>query len=107
MSAVFDDPSSVPPMDPDLERRLKATARRLDELGDLRDQLIIQAHQEGASLREIAAVARMSHVGVKKLLGRHLHPDRIAELDDAKREVNKALNRQRTADASKETRKQR
>ncbi len=106
MSALFDDPSSVPPMDPDLERRLKATARRLDELGDLRDQLIIQAHQEGASLREIAAVARMSHVGVKKLLGRHLHPDRIAELDDAKRQLNKALNRQRTAD-SKESRKQR
>lgn len=106
MSAVFDDPSSIPPMDPDLERRLKATARRLDELGDLRDQLIIQAHQEGASLREIAAVARMSHVGVKKLLGRHLHPDRIAELDDAKRQLNKALNRQRTAD-SKESRKQR
>lgn len=106
MSAVFDDASSVPPMDPDLERRLKATARRLDELGDLRDQLIIQAHQEGASLREIAAVARMSHVGVKKLLGRHLHPDRIAELDDAKRQLNKALNRQRTAD-SEGTRKQR
>lgn len=106
MSAL-EDGSNVPSMDPDLERRLKATARRLGELGDLRDQLIIQAHEKGASLREIAAVAGLSHVGVKKLLGRHLHPDRIRELDEEKRAINAALNQKRTAGASKGQTKQR
>jgi hypothetical protein len=100
--SALEDGSNVPSMDPDLERRLKATARRLGELGDLRDQLLIQAHEEGGSLREIAAVAGMSHVGIKKLLTRHLHPDRIREIDEDKKALNLALNQKRTADASKE-----
>jgi hypothetical protein len=47
-------------------------------------------------------VAGMSHVGIKKLLTRHLHSDRIREIDEDKKALNLALNQKRTADASKE-----
>lgn len=35
-----------------------------------RDDAIAIAHRQGASLREIAAVTELSHVGVKKILDR-------------------------------------
>lgn len=35
-----------------------------------RDRLIIQCHADGASLREIAQLAGLSHAGVKKIIER-------------------------------------
>lgn len=37
-----------------------------------RDDLILRAHSEGATLREIAAAASMTHQGVAKLIKRKL-----------------------------------
>jgi hypothetical protein len=68
--------------DPVLARRLAAVVRRLTELEDERNQLILQARSEGATLREIAEKAGMTHVGIKKLIGRHLHPRIIQAMDD-------------------------
>lgn len=72
-------PSTV--MDPAIARRLRAIANKLGELDAERAELILQARADGASLREIAEVAGMSHVGIKKLIGRHLHPRLLEELD--------------------------
>lgn len=69
------------PVDPALQRRLDTVVRRIDELTAERDQLVLQARDEGASLREIAAHAGMTHVGVKKLIGRHLHPVLLEAMD--------------------------
>lgn len=62
-------------LDPAIAKRLEAIILRLQQLEDERDQLILRAREEGASLREIAQHAGMTHVGIKKLIGRHLHPD--------------------------------
>lgn len=72
---------TLPGMDPAIARRLAAVVRRLEDLGEERDQLILRAREEGASLREIADLAGMTHVGIKKLIGRHLHPVLLEELD--------------------------
>jgi DNA-directed RNA polymerase specialized sigma24 family protein len=56
--------------DPVLAKRLAAVVRKLQDMEDERDQLILKAREEGASLREIAQQAGMSHVGIKKLIGR-------------------------------------
>lgn len=69
-------------MDPVLAKRLATVVRRLQELGDERDQLILEARDQGASLREIADLAGMSHVGIKKLIGRHLHPVVLEQMDE-------------------------
>lgn len=58
-------------MDPTIERRLRAIAKKLGELDAERAELILRARVDGASLREIAEAAGMSHVGIKKLIGRH------------------------------------
>lgn len=65
---------TIPEMDPAIERRLDAIVRKLTDLTDERAQLVLEAHAAGASLREIAAHAGMTHTGIKKLIGRHLHP---------------------------------
>lgn len=62
-------------VDPEIAKRLNAIVLRLQRLEEERDQLILRAREEGASLREIAQHAGMTHVGIKKLIGRHLHPD--------------------------------
>lgn len=72
---------TLTPVDPALQRRLDTVVRRIDELTAERDQLVLQARDEGASLREIAAHAGMTHVGVKKLIGRHLHPVLLDAMD--------------------------
>ena len=51
-------------------RELKAAARKADEWRTKRDHLIRDARDEGASLREIAALVGMSHAGVLKVLSR-------------------------------------
>lgn len=68
-------------MDPELAKRLDAIVLRLQKLDDERAQLILQAREQGASLREIAAHAGMTHVGIKKLIGRHLHPRVLEQMD--------------------------
>lgn len=72
---------TVPDMDPELAKRLDAIVLRLQKLDDERAQLILQAREQGASLREIAAHAGMTHVGIKKLIGRHLHPRVLEQMD--------------------------
>lgn len=71
-----------PDVDPALQRRLDRVIADIEKLTAERDQLVIQAREGGASLREIAAHAGMTHVGVKKLLGRHLTPQLQADMDD-------------------------
>lgn len=68
-------------LDPELAKRLERVVLRLQQLEGERDQLILEARDAGASLREIAAHAGMSHVGIKKLIGRHLHPDLLRQMD--------------------------
>lgn len=63
--------ATLPIMDPAIARRLRAIANRLLELDAERTELILQARADGASLREIAEVAGMSHVGIMKLIDRH------------------------------------
>lgn len=60
----------VAPVDPALSSRLRRAVRQGEFWLRERDGLIIEAHEAGASLREIAAVAGLSHVGVKKIIDR-------------------------------------
>jgi DNA-directed RNA polymerase specialized sigma24 family protein len=76
MSPLSSTSATVAPVDPVLARRLDAIVRKLQDLEEERDQLILRAREEGASLREIAEHGGMTHVGIKKLIGRHLHPGR-------------------------------
>lgn len=52
-------------------RELKAAAKNADKWRARRDEKILQARAEGATLREIAALVGLSHAGVLKILGRH------------------------------------
>jgi len=68
------------PLDPQLARDLAAAAKRLDEWRTKRDDLIWDAHEKGASLREIAARVGMSNPGVLSVLRReaarrHVEPE--------------------------------
>lgn len=76
MPVTFED------VDPAIAKRLDAVILHLQRLEEERDQLILRAREEGASLREIAQHAGMTHVGIKKLIGRHLHADEIPEYPD-------------------------
>ena len=49
-------------------RALSRVARRLYDAKAERDRLIVQASAEGASSREIAEVAGITHAGVQKVL---------------------------------------
>lgn len=48
----------------------RKAAQKHTEWTRRRDDAIAIAHKHGASLREIAAVTDLSHVGVKKILDR-------------------------------------
>lgn len=56
------------PIERDLAKKLERTAKRLAESKAQRDELIREAHAGGASLREIAALVNLSHVGVRRIL---------------------------------------
>ena len=64
--------ATVPPVaiDPDLARDLTRAADRIERLTEERNKLVLRAFAQGASLREIAKLAGMTHVGVKKLVDR-------------------------------------
>lgn len=59
------------PVDPALSRRLKRTAATLARTKGERDRLILEAHDGGASLREIGELVGMSHVGVRNVINAH------------------------------------
>lgn len=61
-------------MDPATARRIRRAVKKRAEVDAERDAAILDARAEGATLREIAEVAGMSPMGVKKLLDR-LRPD--------------------------------
>lgn len=60
--------TTLPPVDPDLRRRLtrvsQAAVRNVKE----RDRLIADAYQQGASMREIGRLVGMTHPGVRSIL---------------------------------------
>jgi len=64
------DTISGVPIRPDTARELSRAAKQVDAFRARRDQLIVQAHAEGAGLREIARVAGLSHRAVAKIIER-------------------------------------
>jgi uncharacterized coiled-coil DUF342 family protein len=70
-------------LDDALARRLRRASELLDRHRQGRDQLIREAHEAGASYREIAAAVGLSHVGVMKIVGKE---DPNARLNAIKRE---------------------
>lgn len=61
---------SVVPLDPVTARALRSVARRLEVDTARRDELIVRAKAEGASLRDIAAVVGINYVTVRNILKR-------------------------------------
>lgn len=51
-------------------RRLTAVAERLESLTHERDSLVVELRARGMSLRAIGALARITHVGVLRILDR-------------------------------------
>lgn len=60
------------PMEPELAKQLLRTVGNIDKHQIERERLIVLAYVRGASLRDIASVAGMTHVGVKKLIEREM-----------------------------------
>jgi len=58
------------PITPDTARELSRAAKQMHSFRARRDQLIVQAHAEGAGLREIARVAGLTHRAVAKIIER-------------------------------------
>jgi DNA-binding NarL/FixJ family response regulator len=64
--------ATIPAMlDRALARRLRRTADQIATATADRERLIVEAHRAGASLREIAEHAGITHVAVMKLIRRH------------------------------------
>lgn len=57
-------------VDPDLTRRLTAAGRKAEEWRERRDELIREAARDGGTLREIAAMVGLTHVGVLRIIRR-------------------------------------
>ena len=58
------------PITPETARELSRAAKQVDAFRQRRDALIVQAHAEGAGLREIARAAGLTHRAVAKILER-------------------------------------
>lgn len=58
------------PIDPALAKRVRAAAQAAEKKRQERDDLILKAHADGASLREIGALVGLSHVGVMKIVNK-------------------------------------
>lgn len=52
----------------DLIRELRRVAAKLDKTTDERDELILRAYENGASLREIATNLGVNHVTVRNII---------------------------------------
>jgi transposase len=63
----------------DVMSQLKKQAKRVEASQDLLEQLVVKAHGEGKSLREIAAVIGKTPEGVRKMVARVSGPLRIAQ----------------------------
>lgn len=64
------------PLDVDLAKRLERATSKVERDIEERDRLILLAYARGASLRDIAGVTGLTHVGVKKLIDR-VQPDYV------------------------------
>lgn len=64
------------PLDMDLAKRLERATSKVGRDIEERDRLILLAFARGASLRDIADVTGLTHVGVKKLIDR-VQPDYV------------------------------
>lgn len=75
---------SLVPIDQALAKRVRSVAQAAEKKREQRDQLIVEAHQAGASLREIAALVGLSHVGVMKIVakGEGLEASHIVPLSE-------------------------
>ena len=58
------------PVSPRLAAALPSAAEDLEEARNRRDRLIVQALDEGASLREVAALVNLTGAGVSKIRDR-------------------------------------
>lgn len=65
---------SAVPTEKDTARKLRAAAAKLDEWTAERDRLIVQALDEGGTLREVGALAGMTGPGVLAVK-RRMDPD--------------------------------
>lgn len=98
---------TVSPMSLDdaLAKRLRRAADHQERWLKERDELIRLAHIDGASYREIAAAAGLSHVGVMKIVnkGTSLEPPGVLDGVDPARRVRdartNAIKRQREQEA--------
>lgn len=61
----------APHVTPAMAAQLATIASQIDQLRTQRDALIVQAHQAGATLREIGALAGLTHGGVRDILRRN------------------------------------
>ena len=57
-------------LSPETRRRLRDVAQRAANAARERDELIVVARAEGATLREIGAAVGLTHGGVRKVLER-------------------------------------
>ncbi len=76
------NPATIPAMlDPKLARSIRRAADQASTATLERDRLIVEASRAGASLREIAEHAGISHVAVMKIIRRD-DPRNQGERDD-------------------------
>lgn len=86
------------PIDPALAKRVRSVAQAAEKKRQERDQLILDAHEAGASLREIADLVGLSHVGVMKIVNRgtsNVPPEMLNGADPARRIREARLKAQR------------
>lgn len=87
------------PIDQALAKRVRSVAQAAEKKREQRDQLIFEAHEAGASLREIAALAGLSHVGVMKIVAKleaeHIRPLKDEPQPDNLIEISVEENRKR------------
>jgi hypothetical protein len=53
-----------------MQRRLLKSGRQTKESRETRNRLIVDAHKQGGSLREIADLVGLTHPAVKKILSK-------------------------------------
>lgn len=71
MGVVSRATTTVPAVDPELERRLRRIAQSAERMRRERDATIVEAFLGGAGLREIARAVNLTHPGVKAILDKY------------------------------------
>lgn len=72
------------PVDPQLARDLTTAGKKADDWKLRRDALVIEAHGQGASLREIAKLVGLSNPGVLRIIRKYHAPTGISIKDEEK-----------------------